>query len=269
MPGLESADFYDYLDNIFSRAAEIYDSKIQANFINRNIRTIEVQTLLRYSAPNMRVLELGHGTGEEALKYIAKTGNRVTGIDISSGMAKFAMNKMIRHGFEQFFESRIIPASCIGDLDGKFDIVYSFNGLINTEPNLTKLMEGLTKITHRGSIFIASFRNTSCFGERILSLSKRGRAAVRQRKSREINVEVVGEKVPSRYYSPSEIVKIMGKNFRIQQILGLAVLFPPYLADRIPGPYAPALISMTERFLGRLPVLNSLGDEVLIVAKRS
>ncbi len=260
--------YYQHIDEVFSRAAVIYDWKIQANFVNRSIRSVEISTLLKYSRPGMSVLELGHGTGEEALKYIKETGNHVTGIDVAHGMAEFARDKIARNGLGHLFQSNVIPASRMGELGETFDIVYSFNGLINTEPDMERLIDGLLKITHRGSFFIVSFRNTSCFGETIISMSGRGRRAVRARKANEVNVEVVGEKVASRYYSSFEIRKILGKNFRIRETLGLAVLFPPYLADKLSQRHLSSLISFADRLMGRLPVLNCLGDEVLIVAER-
>ena len=75
--------YYETLDKVFSEAAKIYDKKILSNFINVNIRSSEMQTLLKYSKRGKSILEIGCGTGEEASKFILKTGNGVTCLEKS------------------------------------------------------------------------------------------------------------------------------------------------------------------------------------------
>jgi len=97
----------DYLRNslIFSRAADEYDEKISANKINLMIRDIEVQIIHKIikGSDIDSVLEVGCGTGQEALRVIRGCGVRVDCIDISGGMLGFARKKMIYNGVADKF----------------------------------------------------------------------------------------------------------------------------------------------------------------------
>lgn len=261
-------NYYDFLSHVFSRSADIYDEKIRTNFVNVNIRKMEISYLLKYSKPKIKVLEVGQGTGEEACIYMKSTGNAVRAIDISQGMVSYSTKKADRLGLGSMFNASVLPAHSIGSVGGQFDLIYSLNGLVNTEPKLNQFISGIAEITHPGSVVIISFRNTRCLGEMVLQKLLGARFTGRSRKLSSIPVEVVGIPVPSRYYSAREMKTNLQPHFTVRKIAGLAVILPPYLASKISSPIIQRFIICMENLLGRMPVFRNLGDEVLLVAVR-
>ncbi len=268
MQGKDNESYYKMLDQVFSRASEIYDQRILSNFVNVNIRNIEMSILLSYSFKGCVALEIGQGTGEESSRYIKTTGNRLDAVDVSRGMVHYARMKMTRLGIEALYNAMCLPAADIGRLKKAYDVVYSFNGLINTEPDLTNLKDGLNEITKPGSVLILSFRNTSCLGENLIRMVGNRPKMGRDRTLASVDVQVAGDSVPSVYYSLDDAGKFIPETFRIIGIYGLAVLLPPYLAEIVKSGIARRIISAAERAICFLPFFRTHGDEMLIVARR-
>ncbi len=268
MLGKDKEAYYKMLDQVFSRASAIYDERILSNFVNVSIRNIEMSILLSYSFRGCVALEIGQGTGEESSRYIKATGNRLDAVDVSGGMVNYSRVKMTRLGYGELYNAIQLPASDIAHLNKIYDIVYSFNGLINTEPDLTDLKDGINKITKPGSFIILSFRNSSCLGENLIRLVSNRPDLGRDRTLASVDVQVAGDSVPSIYYSLDDAAKFIPENFRITGIYGLAVLFPPYLAGVVKSGIAKRIISAAERAICFLPFFRTHGDEILIVARR-
>ncbi len=260
--------YYHMLDRIFSGASGVYDQKILSNFINVNLRNIEMSVLLSYSFKGCAALELGQGTGEEASRYILATGNALDAIDVSRGMIDYSTEKMARLGIEKMYNPVLLPAADIGKLDRIYDIIYSFNGLINTEPDSEALKHGINKITKPGSVIIVSFRNTSCLGEKLIRIVTGKHQLGMDRLLGNVDVQVAGETVPSKYYSLSDANRFIPDTFKIIQIYGLAVFLPPYLAEIVRSGMTQKTISAMERAVCFLPFFRANGDELLIVARR-
>lgn len=260
-------DYYDSLARIFSEAAPIYDKKILSNFVNVHIRSIEMSVLLSFHREGMRALEIGCGTGEEASKFILKTGSDLTCLEISRGMVDYASRKMENLGILEKFHVVVGAASSVGKMEHSFDLIYSFNGALNTEPLIGEAATGLHEALKSGGILIFSLRNRLCLGEAIIYTLLGKFHRIRERMSDVTYVEVVGRKVGSRYYSPSEITSIF-RNFKLLRKRGLAIVLPPYLAERIRSDALKGLIVKLDSILSSIPVFSSLGDEIIYVFKR-
>lgn len=255
------------LSETFSKAASIYDMKIRQNFINLYIRDREVSTLLKYYKKGRKVLEIGCGTGEECRRFIQSTGASVVGLDISQGMLDFASQKMARSGLEEQFTGIRSPASKSGALNEKFGTIYSFNGAMNTEPDVQGFLESLRSLTERGSILVLSLRNRRCLGELIVYGTLGNTFRKRYRKENLVDVEVVGVKIPSRYFSTEEVLNLFS-DFRTLKIIGLGIVLPPSLASRVNSPLARRLVTYLELLFSSLPIIKKMGDETLYVLER-
>jgi ubiquinone/menaquinone biosynthesis C-methylase UbiE len=145
---------YSKTANAFTEASQSYDSKISGNFINMAIRNVELDILIRYSSDRTSILEIGCGTGQEALKFISSTGKNVEAIDISPGMVDLAISKMEKHGVKDRFAARVMPARDIALIQKKFDLIYSFNGALNTEPEISHFFNSLAGATEHDALFV-------------------------------------------------------------------------------------------------------------------
>jgi|GEM_PF-1177275 ubiquinone/menaquinone biosynthesis C-methylase UbiE len=264
----DNEEYYEMLDHVFSSASVIYDQKILSNFVNFNIRNIEMSVLLSYSFKGCVALEIGQGTGEESSRYISATGNRLDAVDVSQGMVDYSSQKMARLGMGEMYNAVRLPAADIGQIKRTYDVVYSFNGLVNTEPDLASLKRGLNEITKPGSVIILSFRNTSCLGENLIRLMARRHNIGMDRRLDSVDVQVVGNSVPSKYYSLGDAGKFIPETFRIVRIYGLAIVLPPYLAETVKSRITRKIICAAEKAICFLPFFRTNGDEMLIVARR-
>ncbi len=255
------------LSDTFSKASSVYDEKIRQNFINRYIRDREVSTLLKYYKNGKKVLEIGCGTGEECRRFIQSTGASVVGLDISHGMIEFATQKMAKSGLEGKFAGICSPASQCKILNEKFGTIYSFNGAMNTEPDIQGFIESLCSLTETGSVLVLSLRNRRCFGELIVYGILGNTFRKRYRKEDLVDVEVVGVKIPSRYFSSKEVLHLFS-DFRSLRIIGLGVVLPPSLASRVNSRLARKIVTSLEILFSSLPFLKKMGDETLYVLER-
>ncbi|HWE63114.1 MAG TPA: methyltransferase domain-containing protein, partial [Chloroflexota bacterium] len=69
----------------FSAVAPIYDQETEANPLVRYVRAFTQRRLQRIFAPGDLVLEVGCGTGVEAV-VLARAGVRVVATDVAAGM---------------------------------------------------------------------------------------------------------------------------------------------------------------------------------------
>lgn len=260
-------DYYTDLDHIFSEAASIYDKKILSNFININIRKIELRTLIKYTRGRNSILEIGCGTAEEASKFILETGKKVTCLEVSGGMIDFSTAKIRGLGISDNFMAVKGAASTIRSLGRSFDLIYSFNGALNTEPKIKEAADGIHDSLNHNGILIFSVRNRKCLGEILLYSILGKKENIKKRMEETTYVEVVGNKIRSTYYSPHEIRSIF-KEFTLVKKKGLAIILPPYLAERVTSNFAKHLINLMGTLLSSMPLFSSLGDEILYVFKK-
>ncbi len=262
---------YSELDRIFSKAAPVYDSKIQANFINRMIRRREIAALLKYSANSNSFLEVGCGTGEESKRLMQLLGRsaELTLVDISGVMTMMASTKIDNLKMPISLDQKVMSASEIGSLNRIYDLVYTLNGPLNTEPEIGKFFEGLRNITKPGSYFIAVVRNRICLGEKLIYSTLRKSLRPDERDSEFQSVEVVGEKVPVKNYGVKEFLKLVPDVFIPVEIQALGISSPPYMAERFRNAITRGLVAGSETLISRLPVFRNLGDQTLYVFKRT
>ncbi len=261
-------DYYSKLDMIFSSASKIYDSKILANYLNVYIRDMEVEVLLKYFNEQGRAIEIGFGTGEELKRIISSTGADVTGIDISEGMVELARDKLLKLGLGSHFKLMKMSASEIGNIEGNFRCIYSFNGALNNEPQMEKFIHGLWERLSEGGYFVVSIRNRYSLGEFLIDIISGRPDKIRERLKGEVEVEVVGKNVMSHYFSPCEFRKMLGKEFDLIYKRGLSVLFLPKIYEKVNGMNMKKIVISLEKILSQIPIFKDMGDEIIFVFKK-
>ncbi len=268
-------DYYGEVATAFDSASEEYDFTISHNYINTWIRRRSVKALLDRVRPDDFLLEVGAGTGAEAME-IAKHVRGLIAIDISQSMVDLLSAKVrARHLAGKVFPIRA-AASDLADVrillgGSKVRVAYSFNGALNCEPKLLQFVEGLAGILERDGLFICSVRNTFCLTEAISHLAVLQFDRMNPRKHQPVMVSVGGKDIPSTYYTPEDFARVFRSHFNVEEMIALPGLLPPaYLNDyflRLRN-----LTSVVERmdrvFSGRFP-LNRFGDQTLFVFRKS
>ncbi len=260
---------YGEIDRVFSIAAPIYDERIGANFINRHIRDMEIRELLRILNGRRRLLEIGCGTSQEASRILALTDASVTCLDVSKGMIDYSLNKMSRLGLSKRYRAHVLPAEKVGEVGDVFDVVYSFNGALNSEPNLGNFFKGLLSVTVPGSALLISFRNRFCLGEWLYFRIKNDPVTYRSKRGEYVDVGVAQNSIRVRYLSAREIRKMLSPDFRITRVKGLGIVFPPYVTSRVRSRLAKLVIIRLERIFSLIPVISRTGDQIMVTAIRN
>jgi len=268
------SDYYGGVASAFDSAAEEYDFTISNNYINTWIREKSINELLQLVGRDDTLVEIGCGTGAEAI-IISKRVGRIVATDISPKMIDLLKVKIRAKGLSGKIFPALVRAAEISKVtkltEGKrVTAAYSFNGALNCEPNLSRFVDELDSTLQEGGHFVCTIRNSLCLAE-VLS-----HAAVFQfdrmtpRKKQPVMVSVGGIDIPSFYYSPGTFAKYFGEKFKLRKLIGLPAILPPaYLSDYyVKFKRISPILERTESLVSRRFPFNRLGDQTLFVFQK-
>ncbi|MCD6216863.1 methyltransferase domain-containing protein [bacterium] len=257
----------------FDRASKTYDCDFSLTAIGRDFRARVQKRLDALFKPGMLVLDIGCGTGDDAI-HLAKRGISVIACDFSSGMLTEAEKKIKKAGFSRDVTLRHLRAEellkLIEELPMGFDGVYSNFGPLNMIENLDGFARLNARLLNPGGKSLHVVMGRKPIFETIYFLLHRrfSRAFSRWRGS--ALVPMAGKRVPSRFYQPSEIADIFGLYFSIDRIEALGLMLPP--------PYLSGHFRRRRKFyrkfrwldknLSALPLFNTMGDHFIIEMTR-
>jgi SAM-dependent methyltransferase len=232
--------------------------------------------LARSFKPGERVLEIGCGTGEEAL-YLASRGVEVLATDAAEGLIEVLRAKLATTGGAAATRvtTRVIAARDIGELarefgGGSFSGAYSSFGPLNCEPDLRPVASALAELVRPGGKVVISLLNRFCAWETLWHLARlQPRAAFRRwggRAQATVRATSGDEKVTVYYWTPGMVEHLFQPHFATVRRTALTwALPPPYLARlvrRRPGLFR--RVGPLERRLASRWPFNSVGDHVLL-----
>ena len=248
----------------FDREAEDYDRDFGRNPAGLLFRHAFQEALRRLLAPGDRVLDLGCGTGDDAL-FLAGLGMDVLGIDPSPAMIARARAKAAERGAAAArarFE--VERAEDAGDLAGPYDAAYSNFGALNCA-DLERVGEGLGRALRPGAPVMLCL-----FGRRplpaMLERGLTGRAGVRPRSQ----TRAGGMPFPVTYPTRSQVRRLLGPAFEWRKAWALGVIVPgPGHADwAFRHPQAFGLLAAIEGLVHAWPVVRDLGDHLVLEGRR-
>jgi SAM-dependent methyltransferase len=278
MPSYESPNtHYAQVSHAFDQAAQSYDPHYQANPVMAWLRDESLQVLRTTFAPGSQLLEIGCGTGDEALA-LGRAGYRVVATDISAAMIETAQAKA--EPGAAGVQWLVLPAGQLANLlgrygPGSFDGAYASFGALNCEPDLDRAAAAVSDLLRPGAPFVCSVMNRWCAWEILWGLVHlRPRQAFRRLKHGWLDAGLASSQgrlsVPTRYYSPRSFARHFEPSFRVQQVRGLPVLLPPpylaHLLQRFPVAFS-RLEEIERRIRDRYP-FSSMGDHTLLVMLR-
>lgn len=267
-------DYYLGVSRAFDSASEEYDFTIGRNFINSWIRDRSIEELLSLTRRDDVLLEIGCGTGTEAIE-ISRHVAGVVATDISLGMISLLRLKIAARGLGGLIRTAQLGAAEISDAakylpGGKARVAYSFNGALNCEPRIAEVPGRLASVVPEGGYFVCSIRNSLCMTEAVVHAAALQFDRMAPRKKQPIMVSVGGTDIPSYYYSPKRFAKLFTPWFRVTKIIGLPAILPPaYLSDiyfrarRVLSFAERAEVAMASTF-----PFNRFGDQTLLVFRR-
>jgi SAM-dependent methyltransferase len=252
-------------DDLFSAAANPLIAMMRA----RVMRAVD-----RHFPGPARLLEIGCGTGEDALSLAAR-GHRVVACDPAPGMiatarARFAAAgrldavELIHGSVEQIAEGWPARGQAV-------DGVFSNFAPLNCELSLEPLRLLLERALRREGRFIAVVLPRFCPLEVALFLARAEPRAALRRFRRSAIADVEGRRFAMKYYGATDFDRALGPGFRRIETRSLGLVLPPLSFGnafaRVPGLLA-ALGAVEDR-VSALPGLRRMGDHVLLVYERA
>ena len=271
----QGLDYQGAVAVAFDSASEEYDFTIGSNFINVWIRERSIRELLDLTRREDVLLEIGCGTGTEAIR-ISKHVEGIVATDISQSMIALLRRKVEARrlsGRIRAMQARAVDVGGVrGSLPGgRARVVYSFNGALNCEPELERFPRELWDVVEPGGYFVCSVRNKFCLEESLVQGALLRFRSLTPRKKQPKMVSVGGMDIPAYYYHPWEFASLFKPYFEVKKQVALpAILPPPYLNDLY------VKLRSRLRFLEQADdalaagfPFNKFGDQTLFVFRRN
>ncbi|MBN1679809.1 MAG: methyltransferase domain-containing protein [Anaerolineae bacterium] len=280
MTETELVQHYKTLEARFDRAAKVYDATYASpsdsghgNALMGWLRDQHTAVLRDLLPDNASLIDIGSGTGEEAIKLVA-AGYSVLGIDISPAMIRQAQTKAAVHGLRRGISFRQLEAGKLDTLDerGPFQGAYAGLGTLNTEPNLPGVAKGLHGLLEQNAPFVATVMNRRCLFDILYHLRrlKPGQTMKRHTDWHE-GWASGGVTALVRFLTPSAFAAAFEPYFVVESVRAFPLWLPPVYMHEV---YCdnPARFQRAERRDERMrswPVLRGLGDHFLMVLRHT
>lgn len=250
----------------FDAAAEGFDSRFGGWASVAAQRRAVRRALLEAFPPGARVLEVGGGTGEDAL-WLARRHRHVLLTDASPAMVRVAAAKLAGTSAR----AAVSPAEALEALDEPpFDGAFSNFAALNCAASLEPVARGLARCVRPGGAVLLVLFGPLPPGEVVVE-ALRGRfgACLRRRARGPVAARLGGRAFAVRYHRPREVARAMRPWFRPVRRRGIGVFVPPSAAEPwiTRHPRLLAGLEALDRCVSR--PLALLGDHVLYHFVRS
>jgi SAM-dependent methyltransferase len=248
----------------FDAVAPDYDGSFGRNPIGLLFRHVVQARLEALYTRGDRVLDLGCGTGEDALALAAR-GIRVVGIDASPAMIDRARKKASERGLGPDacrFEVR--EAESLDAADAGFDGAYSNFGALNCA-DLPTVGAGLASALRPGAAIVISLLGPWPLPA-VIRRTLTGQGDPRRNRAPRVG----GVPLAVSYPTLAHARALLGPGLDWTDAYALGVLVPGpdherWAADH---PQALGLLAAVERAVRRWPGLRQLGDHVVLEGRR-
>jgi SAM-dependent methyltransferase len=249
----------------FDSSATTYDLDFSTTRLGRLLRRRVWETLAVTFQPGHYVLELGCGTGEDAL-FLAQRGVSLLATDPSAGMLAVAEAKLAQAGLSDRVRFAQVDAAHVS-LEGTYDGALADFGVLNCVADRRGLGRRLADALRPRAKLVAVVMGPLCLWELgwYALHADLGRATRRWRSGGLASVGPAS--LPVWYPSPGRLRRELSGAFELRQLSGLGTLLPPsylsHLVDRWPR-----LFSRIAALDARVPGGPWLADHYVAVFER-
>ena len=256
----------------FDSVAADYDGARGNNDLIQDMRKEMWHWLDATFAPGSRVIDLGCGTGLDAVR-MAQSGYQVTATDWSPQMVARTRDRAERAELTDRVRTVAVGAHELFRLeeDGVHDGAYSNLGPLNCVPDLGAVSRECARLLKPGGTLVFTVIGRVCPWEILHYASQRRWSRVKVRFAAHlVPVSMNKHTIWTRYYGPREFYRAFQSEFALTHYRGLCVFAPPpYLTwVREKYPRLHERLWRLDRRVAGLPLLRGMGDHFLIVMQK-
>lgn len=254
----------------FDAAAAGYDEAFTDRRLGRWLREIVWERMERAFQPGQHVLELGCGTGEDAV-WMARRGVSVTATDASPAMLEATRRKADIAGVGERITTRLLDMTTpVTGGETGYDGAYANFGPLNCVEDRRALGGDLARLVRPGGKLVLVVMGPVCPWE-IAWFTARLKPKTAIRRFRSGNEAQVGDgRLRVWYPSHRRLQREFALHFKTLEVAGVGLLLPPSemgkLVDRAPG-FFERLAAVDRRLAGTVP-WRWLNDHYLMVLER-
>lgn len=249
----------------FDAVAETFDTRFGGWASVAAQRRAVYRALLEAFPPGARLLEIGGGTGVDAL-WLEQHGRSVFLTDAAPAMVMMAQRKLGRDAAEALAAEQLDRLAARG---ARFDGAFSNFAGLNCVRDLSPVAEALAQLVRPGGRVLLVLFGSFCPQEMLVE-ALRGRPANMFRRLRrgDVPARLGGRPFSVRYHRRREIVRAFAPHFRPIGRSAIGLLVPPSAAEPWISRHPRLLAAMeaADRVLAR--PLAPLGDHVLHAFER-
>jgi SAM-dependent methyltransferase len=256
-------------DCAFDDMAGTYDATFTDTLVGRALREIVWSRLEQVFRPSQRILELGCGTGEDAVR-LALNGVDVVATDPCANMIQVARRKAQAGNCQERIEFRCLAMEDIGSFAAGdvFDGVLSNFGAVNCVRDLPGLVTSVAERLVPGAPLLWVVMGRHAPWEWLWYLMK-GQWRNAWRRQRPGGVEWRGLTIA--YPTPAQMSAALHPHFAVTRLAPLGVALPPsYAAGWLEhSPLAARVLTRLERWAAQPSrLLASFADHYIVEAIR-
>ena len=244
----------------FDSIAEGFDARFTPWLSVAAQRRAVREALVATFAPRSRLLELGGGTGDDAL-WMAGRGYQVLMTDPSPAMVRVASAKFAGRSA---LAAEVASAENLGAIDGRFDGAWSTFAGLNCVADLSPVGRGLARLLRPGAAAMLVLFGTFCPGEMLVeALRGRPRNMFRRRARGAVPARLNGHDFTVVYHRHRDLAAALSPWFVPAGRQGIGVFVPPSAAEPWISrhPHLLAGLDALDDALGR--PLARFGDHIL------
>jgi ubiquinone/menaquinone biosynthesis C-methylase UbiE len=259
----------------FDALASHYDAAWTESAVGQMQREQVWRELRPMFSPGERILELGCGTGVDAV-FLARLGVRVHATDVSQQMLRAARDRIEREGLGGLITFELRGLENMGGISQSesFDGVLSDFGAVNCLQDLTSVAPALAGLLRPGGKLVLCFMGRFCLWETgYYLLHADPRRAFRRLRAGRTGIETTLASGPAfRVYYPSiaKLSAALSDVFTLVSFRSIGILVPPSPLERWASGRRRTLrvLSFLDTHTGGWPFVRGTGDHRLAVFVR-
>lgn len=241
----------------FDKLAATYDDQWTSSPVGRSQRNAVWRRIDHIFLPDDTILDLGCGTGEDAL-HLMRNGINVHALDASMEMVRRAQLKGV-----SAFHAKLED---LDSIEGTFDGALSNFGAMNCIADVAALQPALSRLIREGGKLAICLIGRFCLRETLHYLAKAqpGKAIRRwtgATKSHSLNLTV-------HYPTVSRVQRALSPAFTLRSDSGIGLSVPPSFVQGV-SESSLGKLDAIDRSLAHLPFFRSLADHRLLIFERT